>query len=146
MEANAARTRILEDHVVLRRRLRELAAAVDAMQVDPRKQRLLAELACGLLAELAVHLEYEDAILAPVLREVDAWGHIRATKLLEHHASQRKQLASLAELYGGTVDPERVAQRTLAWIEDVQDDMNLEEGSVLALLKDDCVVVATESG
>lgn len=148
MNPSTVRTRILQDHAVLRNHLQKLELAVDAMHADPSRRLLIAELACGLLSRLIAHTEAEDAILAPALRDIDAWGPIRASMLLDHHEHQRAQLRHLIEVYGGEGDRKWLAQSTLEWIYEVRADMVHEETSVLsaALLKDDPIDAAMESG
>ena len=148
MNPSVVRKRILQEHAALRRRLRELEAAVDAMHTDASQVRCVVDIARELLTELVVHTELEDAILAPALREIDAWGPIRANSLLEHHESQRAQLRELAECYGAAEDCERIAHITLEWLRDVRTDMTHEETEVLSasLLRDDPIAVGMESG
>jgi len=149
MNPSTVRTRILQDHAVLREDLRKLEVEVDAMHAHPARRPEIANLARGLLSQLIAHTEAEDEVLAPALRDLDAWGAIRATMLLDHHESQRVQLRRLIEVYGGGEgDRKWLAQLTIEWIYDVRADMVHEETSVLsaALLKDDFIDVAMESG
>lgn len=148
MNPSFVRARILEDHASLRRQLKELEQAVDEMHGDPSQCDNVIEIACQILTALVKHTELEDSILAPALREIDAWGSIRATLLLDHHATQRTQLRELVEDYERPENPERIARFTLAWIREVRADMAHEEMDVLsaALLKDDPIAVAMESG
>ena len=146
MEPSAVRSRLLRDHARLRCRLRELERAVVARQADPSSLLAIVPLARSLLIELIAHTEGEDAILAPALRESDAWGSIRAARLLEHHASQREQLRRLVEVYASAREATRLSQLTLAWIYDVEADMTHEETSVLnaIVLRDDLVAVGMQ--
>jgi hypothetical protein len=148
MNPSTVRTRILQDHGVLRKHLRKLELEVDAMHANPARRPEIADLARGLLSQLIAHTQAEDDILAPALRDIDAWGSIRATMLLDQHQDQRMQLRRLIDVYGGAGDSKWLAQLTLEWIYDVRADMAHEETSVLsaALLKDDFIDVSMESG
>jgi hypothetical protein len=147
MYPSQVRTKILHEHTALRRRLHELEVAVDAMR-DRAQATRVAAIARELLTAVVAHTQLEDAILAPALRDIDAWGTIRAEVLLEHHEQQRAQLRALIESYAIDDDCERLARVTLEWVRDVRTDMIHEESNVLsaALLRDDPISVAMESG
>jgi hypothetical protein len=58
-------------------------------------------LAREILYALIVHAQLDDAILASLLQDIDAWGAVRAELLLEHHGSQRAQLREIVGPYRG---------------------------------------------
>lgn len=148
MTPSYVRSRILQDHAALREDLSALEASVVAMYDDRAHCRCVVALAREILNSLVLHTQLEDAILAPALRDLDAWGPVRAELLLEHHASQRTQLREIVDTYSAFDEPERVARTTLDWIREVRADMLHEESDVLsaALLKDDPISVAMETG
>lgn len=148
MNPSYVRTRILQEHAALRRQLTTLEASVDAMHADTSHCACVIATARQILSALVAHTQLEDSILAPALREIDAWGPVRAGLLLHHHSEQRAQLRELVDRYGAAVDPQRIARLTLAWIRDVRADMLHEETELLsaALLKDDPIAVAMECG
>src|SRR5262245_64583031 len=104
MDPSQVRERILHEHRVIRDQLLELETELDSLAVDATKLDSLIETARKLLVELSAHTELEDAILAPALREVDAWGPVRATMLLDHHSEQREQFRNLMVAYDKASD------------------------------------------
>jgi len=149
VRTSSVRKRILDEHRVLRDKLDVLELLVDGLREEPKRCATVSRTARDLLRRLVAHIQLEDAILAPVLRDVDAWGPVRASHLLEHHAEQREQLRSLIRSYGrqGT-DIEELALRTLSWISDARADMDHEERGVLSreLLDDAAVAIDGEAG
>lgn len=126
------RKRILLEHRKLRERLDLLELAIDGMRDAPAGRASVNRAARDLLRKLIAHTKLEDAILAPALRTIDAWGSVRERSLLEHHAEQRDTLAALVESYTHNDDDvEETALRTLTWISDVRADMDHEERTVL---------------
>lgn len=148
MNPSQVRKLVLQEHTVLRGRLHTLESAVDALRVGRAKAGTVASIARSLLESIVAHTQLEDALLAPALREIDAWGTVRADLLLDHHAQQRAQLRALVESYRREEDCDRLARITLDWVRDVRIDMLHEETDVLnaALLKDDPIAVGMESG
>lgn len=134
------RGRILRDHQALRRHLDELAAVTHALRDgDDSAVGHAISLCERLLSELSRHLDLEDAVLAPLLREVDAWGPIRADRLLRHHVDQRAELKAIAERSHAEHAPIALAAVLADLIEDLRADMAYEERDVLSadLLRDD---------
>jgi hypothetical protein len=133
---------------VLRGQLLLLEREVAALTRDKSRIELVTQLALGLLVELTAHTRLEDDVLAPTLREIDAWGPVRANMLLEHHDQQRKDLERLLQLYAHLRDPGDIANITLELIADIRADMRHEEQSLLSptLLRDDVIAVAMEAG
>ncbi|MFW5875116.1 MAG: hemerythrin domain-containing protein [Myxococcota bacterium] len=145
------RRRIREEHDGLR----ELLAGLDeaARQVldhgDDGSAATLRQLCGALHVALAAHLDLEDAVLAPALRDTDAFGPDRADELLAHHADQRKMLASaLAEAKDETVSAEVVARHTRKLIGHLMADMAQEDRDLLNpnLLRDDPTTVDEFTG
>jgi hypothetical protein len=139
--------RISREHDALRQKLdelREIASALTAGS-EPTVDRALT-LARSIWADLHDHLELEDAILLPALRECDAWGAVRAEQLVRHHTEQRAAFSqhSLAGL--STELPATVARFLHAVIDDLMADMAHEERDVLGVLRDDVLGVDVEDG
>jgi hypothetical protein len=154
MNPSQVRRQILDEHERLRDQLDTLHTAVSALfgdgEVlgDGEQLANLAAIARRVFMSLVLHTKLEDAIVAPALRDIDAWGPIRANTLLEHHAQQRGQLASMLEAYETNAEPLRLARATLDWIEEVRLDMQHEEREMLNsnLLRDDLIAVDMECG
>jgi hypothetical protein len=148
MNPSHVRARIIEDHVALHQRLLEIEDAVVAMLADEAKAPVVCELVRHLLVVLGDHTALEDKILAPALMELDAWGQVRAARLLDHHQSQRAQIAELTILYSLPRIPQEVALTTQAIVNDLRSDMEHEERELLSadLLRDDVIAVSAECG
>jgi hypothetical protein len=148
MNPTNVRDRIVADQTRLRVQIDALERALDTLRSDASQLAIVADRARTLLRDLVVHTELEDAIVAPILCDVDAWGPVRADLLLSHHDQQRRELAHMIEMYASPCDPEDVARRTLAWIRAVRADMHHEELDVVSefLFRDDLVAVDMECG
>ena len=134
------RGRILRGHEALRRQLDDLASVTHALRDgDDSAVGHAISLCEELLIELSRHIDLEDAVLAPLLRDVDAWGPIRAARLLRHHVDQRAELKLIAERSHSEHAPITLAAVLSDLIEDLRADMAFEERDVLSadLLRDD---------
>jgi CBS domain-containing protein/hemerythrin-like domain-containing protein len=142
------RERIVHEHESLRtmmERIETLAASV--IDGDARADAALRTETRELYQTLLRHIELENAILAPALRETDAFGPARADGLLREHERQHgllhSALASLDE------HPAKELARTVAsFIEDLRRDMEHEEKALLdpELLKDDPITTNSFTG
>jgi iron-sulfur cluster repair protein YtfE (RIC family) len=118
--------------------LRKLAAELRAGDVgEPSRAEAVAQ---AFYRDLREHIDFEDDLLAPVLRELDAWGGVRADQLTQHHREQRQQLRILAER-SPSEPPQGLANLLEVLIDDLRTDMAYEEREVLSadLLHDDLV-------
>lgn len=95
------------------------------------------------------HMELENRVLAPALAEIDAFGEVRAQRLLTEHAHQKDMLEHLVERF----DNPSVAQPALAAelvevIAALRLDMHVEEETLLnpRLLRDDLIALDAEAG
>jgi hypothetical protein len=83
--------RVLRQHAEIRARLRGLdAGAVHAC--SPHAGIHLRVSLFRLAVLLESHLQYEEMELAPLIRELDAWGPAREAAMLAEHAEQRTRL------------------------------------------------------
>jgi iron-sulfur cluster repair protein YtfE (RIC family) len=146
---SSVRKRILREHAALRERLDQLASAVVTLEAGREQSTEAAlELAGALYLALRDHIDHEDSVLVPILRDADAWGKVRAEQLAGHHALQRAAFsdASLKQQRGAT--PAAVA----AWLRKLRDellsDMEHEERELLTveLLRDDPLGIDVEDG
>lgn len=142
LRPSQVRARILREHATLRSRLDQLTRETAALQAgDERAVERALALSGELLELLGDHLDLEDRVLAPVLKDADSWGDIRAARLLQHHAEQREQLHGIARSSRTQQSPMALAALLDALIDDLRIDMDHEERSVLSteLLHDDLV-------
>ena len=140
------RRRILEEHGKLRRLLIDLDALADAvLQGNSGLGARLRDKSTEIYELLRDHIDLEDRILAPALRETPGFGELREQRLLEHHAEQRKQFEdALAELRVGPPSPQGLARRIRELVADIRLDMAHEDKDLLNpdLLRDDPINVA----
>jgi hypothetical protein len=148
MNPSHVRVRILEDHEAIRQQLSELEAATDALLGDKASMMHVGELTQSLLVVLARHTELEDEILAPALKDIDAWGAVRADQLLAHHQTQRADIREVSKLFDLQLVACDVARVVHALVQDLRADMEHEERDLLNadLLRDDLVAVGGNSG
>jgi len=130
MAVGDVRARVLADHVKLRNVIAEvdrLAYAVSAEEV--KHVAALRERAEGLYRMLAEHIDHEDAVLAPIIRKIDAWGPVRHDQMRNDHANQRAALAqAIRDLETGGPALGQVVQ-SMCW--EILHDMKREEHDLL---------------
>lgn len=140
------RTRIRAEHERLRRLLIDLDALADAViQGNSGLGGRLRDKATEIYETLCAHIDLEDRILAPALRETPGFGEIREQRLLEHHAEQRKAFeTAIAELRVAPPSPRALARQIRALVTELRLDMAHEDQDLLnpELLKDDPINVS----
>ncbi len=150
MLPSQVRRTILEDHEHLRGALSALEALADALVAGDRAPAAEALAALHAMKQRFFdHLDLEEAIMVPALRDADAWGPERAQLVLDEHREQRAELeAMVQELDRPDVSPETIGRRIRAWIEALRVDMEHEESAVLSpdLLRDDVIAIDLEAG
>lgn len=150
MKPSQLRERILSQHAELRHLLEELSqlsgrVLAGEAGLEPALHAQGAELQATLLE----HMALEDRVLAPALREADAWGDERAARLDREHASQREMLSQVLEsLRQENLPVMRLALELRGLVSIVLEDMEHEEKAMLGadLLRDDVVSIDTETG
>src|SRR4051812_33464422 len=123
MKPSEVREQIGHQHLQLRILFVEVRAALDGAG-DPRPAML------KLVHEVREHLDAEDRLLLPALREIDIWGALRAAEVAEEHAEQRARLSYLRELAQRGDRRDAVAV-TRALVAELTADMNAEEHDLL---------------
>lgn len=140
------RQRILDEHDNLRRLLIDLDALADAvLDGNSGLGARLRDKSTEIYEILRDHIDLEDRILAPALRETPGFGELREQRLLEHHAEQRKAFeTAIAELRIGPPSPRSLARRIRELVADIRVDMAREDKDLLNpdLLKDDPINVS----
>jgi len=136
------RERVLADHA----KLRTLIAEVDRLALAVAAEELKHTAALRTLAEqlfrmLGEHIDHEDAVLAPIIRRIDAWGPVRHEQMQRDHASQRAALAqAICDLETGGPALGRAVQ-SMCW--EILHDMKREEHDLLHpdLWREDVTIV-----
>lgn len=150
MRPSHVRKRILEEHERLRVLLEELDdAARRLLEGDEALALRLRVLAEALREKFLRHLDLEDEILVPTLREIDPWGPERAKQVSEEHLEQRALFQRLfADLHDGRRPAVEVAVELRALVSALLLDMQGEEAHVLHpdVLHDDPMEPDTETG
>ena len=139
------RARILDEHTMLRGLFIDLDRLAEQASQDGDEQveSALRERSRELCLTLGRHIELENRVLAPALREADGFGDVRAEQLLAEHAAQTRALQELLDRIGSmTVRELATAVRQL--IQALRVDMFHEERALLSddLLRDDVVDVS----
>lgn len=142
------RTRILAEHAVLRTLYQRIEASARAVLEDERDSAgALHERCLELHRTLLCHIELENAVLAPALRDTDAFGPLRADQLLAEHERQRSVLTAILVPSEDRSDRD-LAGDVLALVGELRIDMAYEEQTLLHpnLLRDDPIALDLEAG
>jgi iron-sulfur cluster repair protein YtfE (RIC family) len=148
MTPSEIRNKVLREHAALRVLMTEANDACRKVREDRASLADLVYQVDRLVRSLAKHLEMEDRVLVPTLREIDAWGAVRAENIAAEHERQRAELIELATL-GHDADNARLLAATLSsFVQALVFDMEGEERDLLHpdLLRDDAVVIDQTDG
>ncbi len=143
------RERILREHRSLRARLDELEKILEHMASGAEQVAARAlEQARALYAELRTHIDHEDSVLLPALRDADAWGEVRAERLSEHHEQQREEFSEPSLKRLSSHPPAALEPKLRELIAELRADMEHEEREVLSadILRDDVTTIDPEDG
>ncbi len=144
----AVRRRILREHERIRSVLDHMEALAGRVACGDRAsastlRRWTRELAVA----VREHLDLEEEILVPAIREVDGFGDARADALLDEHDAQRALLGRVVDDLCGATNDSALAVGVMELIRALRDDIVSEEREFLgALLLDDTVVAADAFG
>jgi iron-sulfur cluster repair protein YtfE (RIC family) len=147
-QPSLVRARILQDHGALRAKLEQLQRlAIEADGGSNAAAERAVKLTRALFEELADHLDIEEQVLVPMLREVDAWGELRASELVRHHETQWQELKALRSRADGS-SMLAAAAELAALVVELRRDMLDEDRDVLAadVLRDDVLGIDVEDG
>lgn len=136
MEANQARSVLLEQHDGLRRLLAS-AQRLAALAVEGEDVVAALEVEMGALRRaFAQHNVSEEKLLTPILALDPAWGPARVARMREEHDAEHRSISEA--LIGPTLE---VASRLSDIVEDLDAHMCAEERTFLAsaVLRDDIV-------
>jgi iron-sulfur cluster repair protein YtfE (RIC family) len=134
---------VLAEHLWLSEKIARIERSATAvLGGSNRHVAELRERARNLCESLQFHLATEDEILVPLLRELDAWGEVRAERVKSDHQAQRQEIAELRR-EAEDDDPISLAKSVLAFSGALRADMEHEEKLSLGqdLLRDDPVSI-----
>jgi hypothetical protein len=133
LQPSEAASRILTEHALLRPIVKETRFLADRVtNGDDRARAPLRAFAVMLYEKLVAHIELEDRILAPHVRDISGWGAALYDEMAEEHARQRTQLKSdIADLKAGCICAERLASRIDDFVVSLMREMEAEERRLL---------------
>ncbi len=148
--AGEIRERILAEHDRLRRLIGAIRSVADLIgEGDEELGDSLRVMLVALFRKLKNHMRYEDETLAPLLRDLDAFGEVRVEAFAREHEDQRQQMTEILQTATNHhADGREVAERAIAISERVLNDIEHEEATFLHpdVLRDDIIVADTETG
>lgn len=119
--------RVLAQHAEIRAYLRELDALGGSLSSPLAAAHLRVSL-LRLARLFESHLAFEELVLAPWIRDVDAWGPCREAAMLDEHSEQRlrfRTICALAE--AAAVDELVFTQEVSSLLVSILEDMAREE-------------------
>ncbi len=130
------RTTILAEHQKIRGHLARLEAGATALLAcslpKAHARQALRQRALQLCGDMWAHVAFENQVLVPVIARVDAWGPVRAEKLLAEHAQQLQLVRVYAEMLASHEgSAQALALAVWRLVETIRDDMRDEEAEVL---------------
>lgn len=137
------RSIILEEHGELRRRLAGIEALLDGvLRGDATTRRELRACFDALCQLFVTHIAHEEAILRPVLADIDNWGPVRIELMDAEHVEQRERVAELSRL-SPDEEPGVYVRRVREFVADLRADMDAEERECLSpnVLRDDPISI-----
>ncbi|MEZ4399552.1 MAG: hemerythrin domain-containing protein [Kofleriaceae bacterium] len=134
MDPAAARTELLAQHHALRHHLRAVRAAALAAAGEDHLISALAELSVA----LTEHNAAEEALLAPLLPDTDAFGEVRLARMRTEHAQEHGAIIAFLER-----PLDQVVAGLDDFVEQILAHMDAEERTFLHpnVLRDDLVTV-----
>ncbi len=152
LRPSEVRKRVLTEHTALRAMLDDVEALAHTLaQGDASVGSTLVVRARELQRTLGRHLDHEDVLLIPILRETDAFGPVRAERLTAEHERQRNEMiAMLSRLLTSEENAPGtpLAEALLAFAAELRTDMDQEEKALLSpeLFRDDPIRTNVFSG
>lgn len=126
------RKRISTDHAVLRGLCRALVAVARAAERNEEHRPVIRDVLGQLCAEVERHFQYEEEVIVPLIREVDAWGPVRVERLFQVHAEQRSVLVALAsDAEDGGRNADDLADEVVWFFQRFEQEMADEEERLL---------------
>jgi iron-sulfur cluster repair protein YtfE (RIC family) len=129
---------ILTEHQKIRALLARLesdATELLACSVPKSTARhALRQQALNLCDQMGAHIAFENQLLVPVVGVGDAWGPVRAQRILEEHEDQMQLLRAYADLLMGSGSESNPGIAVTVWqlVQSIGADMREEEAHVLS--------------
>jgi hypothetical protein len=116
------RVRLLADHAALRQQIAKIRTSART------KKGSLVEEARALAEALRQHIDREDQLLLPTLRDIDAWGPERARRLSAWHLELRERIQALEQAFFAP----HARAHVIAFVDQLEEDLAHEERAHLA--------------
>ena len=133
---------ILDEHTQLRRKLSEIETLLKSKDHSKLKEAIT-----GFTRLFLSHIEKEEKILRPVLKEIDAWGGVRVDRMNQEHVAQRAQMKEIVERvqYG---KPAEYLSLIEVFVREIYLDIQAEEKECLSpdVMKDDPITTNNTCG
>ena len=124
---------VARQHAEIRARLRGLDAGL-APAASPLAVTVLRISLLRLAVLFDAHLAFEERMLGPRLRELDAWGPAREALMLAEHAEQRLRLQHVCSVVEDDDSVGLDISREISWlVVSLLDDMSREERELAEL-------------
>lgn len=119
--------RVRRQHVRLAALFDEIEAAAELVKSEPERIGVLKGSIAALRGQLFAHLEYEEAQLYPLLRDLGPWGAERADAMREEHTAQRADIDALVHDTVALKSSDTIAHESLAFVHRMRRDASDEE-------------------
>jgi iron-sulfur cluster repair protein YtfE (RIC family) len=133
---------ILQEHAELRSKLQEMEDAIRSKEFT-KLRNLLLEFNTYFIR----HIKTEEAILRPVLKDIDAWGSVRIERMNSEHADQKNEIKEIDQLVASH-RPKDYLPQLESFIAKIKRDIEDEEKDCLDpdVMKDDPITSGTMGG
>ncbi len=148
-QPEAIRTRILREHERIRSLLDHMEVLAGRLAGGDRSAAArLRNWSRELAIVLRGHLDLEEEILLPAIRDVDGFGDARADELLIEHEAQRELLGRVVDELCASPSDAALAVGVMELVRALREDIVTEERDFLGevLLRDSLVTADTFSG
>jgi len=125
--------RVFEEHVEIRARLQGLGAYAAASS-SPMTGVVLRVSLLRFTRFFDAHLQFEEREVAPRIRELDAWGPVRESRMLDEHVEQRMRLARICGMAEDpSTDTSELAFEIMLFVATLLGEMEGEEHALAEL-------------
>jgi len=132
ISAVEVRERITSDHALLRSLIRALIAVSRAAQEDEKQRPVIRDVLGQLCGEVERHFRYEEEVIVPLIRDMDAWGPARVEQFCRDHEEQLSVLVALVEdAQDGVRNVEDLADEIVWFFQRFEREMAEEEQRLL---------------
>ncbi len=121
------RRKVLGQHREIEQMLAELEAGVAHLGDGSVDEGQVKRAAYALRGILELHMNFEEAYMAPAINEADGFGPERVRHLHAEHAEQRKELDRLVDQIREAESPAELKKRVAKLAEMLRNDIEEEE-------------------